>query len=163
HRRSRDDRVVELELDRCMVASLHLRVDLRAAQERTRARRDEREIEAPADVARAHAVALAPPRVVASALLELAERDDEAAREPAMQLLALDRQEAARLRVLLRAREIDLVRCGVEVPHHDDRLAAIERGLELAEQSAIEAELVRHARVVVEVPAAVRKVAVGDR
>src|SRR5262249_59142782 len=77
--------------------------------------RGEDVVDAPADVAGARALALAPPGVVARARLEAAEGVDPARRLPAVELRALLGQEAARGLVLARAREVDLAVRGVEV------------------------------------------------
>src|SRR5690606_31360708 len=123
----------------------------------------EREIDAPADVLLAYAEALAPPGVlIRHVASHRAEAVDPTARQPARELLALLGEKAAGLPVLLRAREVDLARGGVEVAHHDDRLARSLRRVERAVEPAVKPQLEGHAAVVAVGAAPVREVAIDD-
>ena len=77
-RRSTEDRRIDLDADRHVVRPEHVALDERAAHELHRRGRGEHVVDPPADVLRAHAEALAPPRVVPGAGLERAERVDPA-------------------------------------------------------------------------------------
>src|SRR5947209_4825749 len=98
-----------------MVRPDHVALDERAAHELHRRRRREHVVDPPAEVLRARAEALAPPRIMPGAGLERAERVDPARADPAVELRTLLGQEAAVDHVLLRAREVDLAVRRVEV------------------------------------------------
>src|SRR5690606_26929777 len=128
---SADDGVGEVDRDGAVVGAPHVGVDRGVLEVVGGARAQEREVDAPADVLLAHAEALAPPGVVLRHVpSHRAEAVDPPARQPARELLALLGEKAAGLPVLLRAREIDLARRGVEVAHHDDRLTRALRRVE---------------------------------
>src|SRR5690606_39782000 len=89
------------------------------------------------------------------------ERVDPAGREPATELCAFLRKEAAGLRVLLRPREVDFLVRGVEVADHEHRAASLQ-SFDVIEDGTVELELVRHAAVVALAAAALREIAVDD-
>src|SRR5690606_27393944 len=115
-----------------------------------------------ADVLLAHADALAPPGVMALALLEVAEGVDPTRADPTVELLALDGREAARLHVLLGAREVDLLMGRVEVAHDEDGPALDAILLEEVEDAPVERELVGDTAEVPVLAVAVREVGVHD-
>src|SRR5688572_2505818 len=119
-----------------MVGPEHVALDERAAHELHRRRRREHVVDPPADVLRAHAEALAPPRIMRAGRLERAERVDPARADPAVELGALLGQEAAVLHVLLRPREIELAMRGVEIAHHEHALAGAAQLLRSEEHTS---------------------------
>lgn len=157
------DRRVDLHARRAVVRSAHGGRDEGALHEAHRGRRGEDVVDAPADVLRADSHALAPPGVVPRPRLEAPEGVDPAGLHPAVELGALLGEEAAGLPVLAWAREVDLAVRGVEVAEREHAATCAAQRLQLLHQRAAEGQLVGHAAVVAQSPAALRHVHTGHR
>src|SRR5215470_14814749 len=160
---SAQDRGVEVDAGGAVIGAADPGQQEGATNEGQRLRRGEDVVDAPADVARPRTLALAPPAVVAGAGLEAPEGVDPARCLPAVELGALLGEEAARLAVLARAREVDLAVCGVEVADHEHAPPRAPQPRQAPEERGVEGELVGHAAVVAQPPAALREVGVRDR
>src|SRR5262245_55532849 len=99
---------------------------------------------------------------MARARLEAAERVDPSGPDPPIELLPLDRGEAARLPVFLGPGEIDVLMGSVEITHDQDGDAPLFVLLEEVEDAAVERELEGDTAIVPELAVAVREVSVDD-
>ena len=125
-----------------------MRPDERVLHLPRRGRGRQHVVDAPADVVLAGAAPLPPPRVVARlAWMTSAERVHPAGVDPARQLRALLRQEAAGLRVGGGAGEVDRLAGRVVVADDEDRPVAAQR-LQAVEERRVEVQLVGDAAVV---------------
>src|SRR6218665_2007153 len=123
-------------------------------------RRGEYVVDPPADIALAHAEALAPPTVVPGALLEMAEGVHPPRAQPPAELLALLQEETTRLPVVPGPGEIDFLMRRVEVPHDHEPLAVAQALLQQLVEAAGEGQLEGHPAVVALLPIAIWEVAV---
>src|SRR5690606_24812390 len=129
----------------------------RIADARRRGRARKHVVDAPADVSLPRAAPLPPPGVMTGLSgMARTERVDPARGDPAGELGALLGQKAARLRIVLRPGEVDLLVCRVEVADHQ-HAAQRPKPLDALECRAVEVELVRNAAVVAVLAAALRE------
>src|SRR5688572_18543877 len=151
-----------VDTDRHVIGALHAGPDERGGDPFRRARRREHVVDLPAYVALTRASTLSPPRLVdAFTWVARAKGVDPTRVDPEREGGALFGQEAARLAVLLRPREVDLLVRRVEVADHEHRASAPQR-LNALQDGHVESQLVRDAAVVAFAAAALREVAVDD-
>ena len=109
-----------------MIAAQRVRADERGTQLRAQRGTDEKVIDAPADIARAHTGHRTPPRVMATAFLELTKRIYESGAHDGIKPGAFLGREAVVPRVGFWVRQIQFGVRHVQVTTENHRLSAFE-------------------------------------
>src|SRR5262249_41595618 len=120
-------------------------------------------VDSPTHIALPGTCAPAPPGIVLRLFRKVAKRVDVTLIEPARKFCALFGQEATGFLILLRACQIDLLVCNIEITNHKRGLLGALQGLQTLKECAIKLQLIRHATVVALFATAVWKITIDQR